>query len=110
MEQLTLPNISLTDRKPIQLIKYMGSKRGILNFVIPVIESVTPAGAPVIDLFAGTHSVGYALAGGHPIYANDIQQYSAAMGKALLSQTVDLPYPDAIWKTLEPVVQSNRKQ
>lgn len=109
MEQLAFPTRP-TDRTPIQVIKYMGSKRGILNFVVSAIKSVTASGVGIIDLFAGTHSVGYALAHTNPIYANDIQHYSLPIGKALLAPSNELPSVDEVAARLEQRYQQNRAE
>jgi len=45
----------------IHFIKYMGSKRNLLGFVAPVLRDSVPAAGLMLDLFAGRHSVGYAL-------------------------------------------------
>jgi adenine-specific DNA methylase len=39
---------------------------------------------------AGTHAISYALKGRYVIYANDIQQYSAVIGKALVENNAYL--------------------
>lgn len=96
------------DPPAIQMIKYMGSKREIISFVADGIRSVLPAGRTLLDLFAGTHSVGFALRGSHRVFATDIQEYSTAIGKALLGTSESLPTPEALWSLLEPHAQHNR--
>ena len=95
----------------IQLIKYMGSKREIVDFVADTIEAALgrEEAHTVMDLMAGTSTVGYALAGRHRIIANDIQNYSHALSKALLTTTGELPAGEALWDYLEPHVEVNRK-
>lgn len=66
-------------------------------------------GAPVIDLFAGTHSVGYALASEHPIFANDIQAYSAVIGRAILAKTSSLPVAEELIPQLNITFSENWK-
>jgi adenine-specific DNA-methyltransferase len=94
----------------IQLIKYMGSKREIVDFVADTIDTALERkdGRTVLDLMAGTSTVGYALAGRHRIVANDIQHYSYALSKALLTTTGKLPAAEALWEYLEPHVENNR--
>ena len=62
----------------------MGTKAPVLDLVCPAIEAMAPPGATVCDLMAGTHAVGYALKTRNRIIANDIQAYSAVVGKALI--------------------------
>jgi adenine-specific DNA methylase len=52
----------------------MGSKREIVDFVADTIDTALERkdGRTVLDLMAGTSTVGYALAGRHRIVANDI--------------------------------------
>lgn len=68
----------------IYTMRYMGSKIKLLDFVIPIIESLCNDGDTIIDLMAGTHSVGYALKPNHRIICNDIQEYSRNIGVALI--------------------------
>jgi len=68
----------------IHFIKYMGSKRNILPFLAPVLRDVVPRNGMLLDLFAGTHAVGYALKTHARVWGNDIQNYSVPIGKTLL--------------------------
>jgi len=93
----------------IQLIKYMGSKREILDFVADTIDSALGGqSSTVLDLMAGTSSVGYALGARHRIISNDIQYYSHALSRCLLGTTGDLPDGESIWALLEPRLLENR--
>lgn len=76
----------------VHVMRYMGGKRSLLPFLIPVIEDLARPGELVCDLMAGTHAVGYALKRRHPVLANDVQAYSHLIGLALLENdrfTVD---------------------
>lgn len=84
----------------------MGSKRAIIEPVVEAIARVTPPGAVVHDAFAGTHSVGYALRNRFRVVASDIQQYSAPIGRTLLSSW-DLPPADSMWGLLSPYYEQN---
>jgi adenine-specific DNA-methyltransferase len=90
----------------IHLIKYMGSKREILGAVTEAVRRVTPAGATVLDIFAGTHAVGYALREDFRIIASDIQAYSKPIGETLL-KTWALPSAEEIWACLKPHYERN---
>ena len=57
------------------LIKYMGSKSKIMDFVIDGINEVHQGGA-VLDLFSGSASLAGALGQQCPVHSNDIQNYS----------------------------------
>jgi adenine-specific DNA-methyltransferase len=65
----------------------MGSKYRLLDLVVPAVNGVARHDAPIIDLMAGTHAVGYALRSDRVVVANDIQAYSEIFGKALLLNT-----------------------
>jgi len=75
---------SQSAQKSIHIMKYMGSKRPLLDFVVPIIKKYSREGQTILDLFAGTHSIGYSLKGQFQIVANDIQEYSIAIGKAII--------------------------
>lgn len=80
-------NTHFREKKPypqIQILRYMGNKRGLLNWLMPILEEQLGVGDTVLDLFAGTSSVGYALKAKNKIIANDIQEYSTVISKALL--------------------------
>jgi adenine-specific DNA-methyltransferase len=59
------------------LLKYMGSKREILDFVSASIDSLEVKCEWVCDLFAGTSVVSGSLAHRFKVHANDIQVYSS---------------------------------
>lgn len=66
------------------IIKYMGSKKKILSFVINSIDDVYNGGR-LCDLFGGTSILAGALGNLIPIHSNDIQAYSSILAKAYLS-------------------------
>lgn len=90
-------------------VKYMGSKREIIDWVGAHIDDALGGSGCILDLMAGTAAVSYALAPRHRIVANDIQQYSTVLAHTLLRTTCDVPPPDAIWALLEPPFQQNQK-
>ena len=65
--------------------KYMGSKKAILPFVSNELERLTEPGDIIVDLMAGTHTIGYAMKNRCRIVANDIQRYSMVIGNTLLN-------------------------
>lgn len=68
----------------VYVTRYMGAKYKLLDLIVPAIERLSCPGSTVVDLMAGTHSVGYALKGRNVVFANDIQAYSEVFGIALL--------------------------
>ena len=67
------------------LLKYMGSKRGILDFVINAINNLNVKSNWFCDVFAGTGVVGASFKGKYNIHSNDIQEYSSILSKTYLS-------------------------
>ncbi|MFH0766232.1 MAG: hypothetical protein V2A61_07415, partial [Calditrichota bacterium] len=65
--------------------KYMGSKKAILPFVAQELERLTKPGDIIVDLMAGTHTIGYALKQRCLMVANDIQRFSRVIGETLLN-------------------------
>jgi len=68
----------------IDVMRYMGNKQKLLSFIVPHIIEETKEGETIFDLFAGTHSVGYALKERNKILANDILVASYIIGKAII--------------------------
>ncbi len=61
------------------MIKYLGSKRLLLERIVSVMRSI-PNAATVVDLFSGTSRVGHALKGaGFRVFANDYAAYAHAL-------------------------------
>lgn len=91
----------------IYTMRYMGSKIKLLDFIIPIIESLCHDGDTVIDLMAGTHSVGYALKPNHKIISNDVQEYSKNIGIALVKNNgISISGDDAL-RVYESVKKDN---
>ena len=68
----------------IQTLQYMGSKSRMLNNICkPIIEDKDIE--TVVDLFAGTGSVGYALAPYKHIVSNDLEYYAYVVNEAILN-------------------------
>ena len=59
------------------LIKYMGAKREILQYVTESIKNLNVDSTWLCDLFSGTSVVAAAFKDEYNIHANDIQQYSS---------------------------------
>ena len=62
------------------MIKYLGSKRTLLNTIEQVV-SIIPDARSVVDLFSGTSRVGHHLKGvGYQVFSNDLNTYAYALG------------------------------
>jgi adenine-specific DNA-methyltransferase len=59
------------------IIKYMGSKRELIDFLADSMNEIYE-GEPICDLFAGTSILSGALGHKTTMYSNDIQSYSAS--------------------------------
>lgn len=68
----------------IPTIRYMGNKKKLLKYIIPIIDEITPINGVVCDLMSGTSSVGYALKSKYRIISNDIQLYSSIIARAIV--------------------------
>lgn len=68
----------------IQTIQYLGSKTRILDYICtPILKE--PKINSVLDLFAGSASIGYALKNYKTILSNDIELYSYVINNAVLN-------------------------
>lgn len=72
-----------------QLIKYMGSKAKIINFVSESIQSIYNGGV-VCDLFSGAASLSGALGATYPMHTNDIQHYSSHISSVYLKPAQEI--------------------
>ena len=71
-------------KKIPHLIKYMGSKREILDFVSKSIKHLNVESEWLCDLFSGTGVVGGTLKDDYKIHANDVQAYSSILSHTYL--------------------------
>lgn len=76
----------MTDYQKIpHLMKYMGSKREILDFILSSITNLNIQSDWFCDLFAGTSVVGCSLRDQYNLQINDIQSYSSIFAHTYLS-------------------------
>ncbi|MGA0545569.1 DNA adenine methylase [Brevundimonas sp. VNH65] len=96
------------------MIKYLGSKRALLDPIKAAVGLLLPEGGRVCDLFSGTSRVGHALkAEGYSVWSNDLNAYAhvlatcyvqadaerwAASAERVLAELRDVR-PDAGWFT-----------
>ena len=67
----------------VPMIKYIGSKRALLNHIVGTISHQLPNGGQVADLFSGTARVGHALKReGFQVWSNDHNAYAHALAVA----------------------------
>lgn len=72
----------------MHIMKYMGSKRELLPDIKKTINKIIPIGSTVLDIFAGTASVGAYLKDDYNIISNDIQNYSKVIAGALIKSSM----------------------
>lgn len=89
-------------------IRYLGNKRRLLPIIDELMHSNHKPGSTVIDIFAGSSSVGYHLLNDYRIVTNDIEGYSYFIGKALIESSGKMIEIDRILETLLPDFLSNR--
>lgn len=82
------------------IIKYMGSKRKIIDYVIEGINDCYNGGT-VVDLFAGSSVLAGALRNQVPFLANDIQQYSSILARTYLGNYQWDRYPNILDEVIE---------
>ena len=81
-----LTSLSKEDEVTIpHIIKYMGSKKPIIDFITSAIENININEQPVYDLFAGSCSVSGGLRMKFDFFSNDVQAYSEVIGKTYFS-------------------------
>ncbi|WP_241748939.1 DNA adenine methylase [Bacillus sonorensis] len=82
------------------IIKYMGSKRKIIDYVIEGINYCY-SGGTVVDLFAGSSVLAGALRNQVPFLSNDIQKYSSILAKSYLGDYKWGEYPNILNEIIE---------
>lgn len=72
------------------MIKYIGSKRALLERISGLVRTLAPHGGRVCDLFSGGARVGHALkAEGFVVHANDHNAYAHVLATALVQADAD---------------------
>ena len=69
-----------------QVIKYMGSKAAILEFIGEAMSHVHADGRPIVDLFAGACAISGGFGHIGKVISNDIQEYSAVIASTYLKR------------------------
>ncbi len=73
-------------RKYPQVIKYMGSKAAILDFIGTELAKIYKPDRPIVDLFAGACAISGGFGHLGKVVSNDIQQYSAVIASTYLKR------------------------
>lgn len=79
-----------------QVIKYMGSKAGILPFVGGGLAKVHKPGQPIVDIFAGACAISGGFGHLGPMISNDIQVYSAVIASTYLYKASRIGHFDIV--------------
>ena len=99
-------------------LNYLGSKLRLLDFIEDKVLDVTPQGAGICDLFAGSGCVSRKLSRLHSIVSCDIQGYSKVIANALLNKfdmsdkaiedffkSLDNEYANKLRKAFAPLIE-----
>lgn len=114
MEQIKTINASRRselrkDDRYIHVMKYMGSKRELLPDIREEVQKVLKRGDGILDIFAGTGSVGLYLKDDYTILSNDIQSYSSVIADALIcSSNTPLSFDEKILESVKADFKKNR--
>ena len=74
----------------IVVIKYLGSKRLLLDHITSAVDSLIPKGT-VLDLFSGTSRVGMALKRkGYKVHANDYAAFAYTVARCYIKATTKM--------------------
>ncbi|PJG41866.1 restriction endonuclease [Acinetobacter tandoii] len=97
----------LTPKPFPSLIKYMGSKTKIIDFIVDGINFIHQKDKPVLDLFAGSASLAGAIGTQIDFVSNDIQEYSKILAQTYLAKLVyeDVPEIDVIYQNALSLVK-----
>lgn len=86
------------------LMKYMGSKRELLDFIVSSINDLNIESNHFCDLFSGTSIVGCSLKDEYSIQINDIQIYTSIFANTYLHNIKTLVSPSELNRIKERVV------
>ncbi len=87
-----------------QVIKYMGSKAAILDFIWQGFNKVHKPDRPIVDLFAGACAISGGFGHVDRVISNDIQSYSATIASVYLFRAEKLGGFDVI-ELARPIVR-----
>lgn len=95
------------------MIKYIGSKRALIPWIVEVVDAVAEATEvrQVVDLFSGSGRVGHALkAQGYFVASNDINAYAHVLATCLVQADRNTYSPEHIQPMLEHLMGLEGKE
>ncbi len=107
-ENSTIESVVLLDYKERvpHIIKYMGSKRELLKYLVDAMNEIYDGEDLICDLFAGTSVLSGSLGHNISMHSNDIQAYSEVLAKTYLGNYNWTEYRDLIDEVIS-VAQEN---
>lgn len=90
------------------VLNYQGSKKNLIEFIHANTAGVLAPDETVLDIFAGTCSVGYSYKNSNPVYANDSEFYAYVISKALLGRRPE--HPDTVLEQVKTLFDQNQKK
>jgi len=96
--------MSVSSRPYPQVIKYMGSKAAILDFIGYGLQKVHRPNVPIVDLFAGACAISGGFGHLGKIVSNDVQSYSATIGSVYLCPVKNVHRHDVV-ELARPIVR-----
>lgn len=93
--------------KSIQTLRYMGNKNKLLAKIVPEIIKNSDEGDTIVDLMAGTNSIGYALKERNKIISCDVQYYSYIVANCLLNN-YSVPSKEKIHRDIDSFYHKNK--
>lgn len=90
-------------------MKYMGSKRELLESISNVVEKKLKPGSVILDIFSGTCGVGSYFRDHYAVYSNDIQTYSSVISKGIVESKPISLSKDKILELLLPEYNKNKQ-
>ena len=91
------------------VLNYQGSKKNLIEFIHRYAQPYIAPGDPMLDIFAGTCSVGYSYKRTNPVFANDSELYSYVISKALLGDFRSWEYQQVL-EQISPEYMRNYQQ
>ena len=67
------------------VLNYQGSKKNLIDFIHENTKNIISPEKTILDIFAGTCSVGYSYKRTNSVFANDSELYSYIISRALLN-------------------------
>lgn len=72
------------------ILNYQGSKKNLISFIHSNTINYIDEHKAILDIFSGSCSVGYSYKQNYRVFANDSEQYSSIIAKALLCKALTI--------------------